>query len=97
LKVRRPEGRIQKITESFRTEHIQGRFAAVKMKCAQQTRNTIEVISVKMTDKDRVNPASLDPGSHHLQLGAFSAVEQENVTLANEGGRRQSSRECGDG
>ena len=97
LKVRRHEGRIQKIPESLGSEDVQGRFAAVQMKCAQQARNTVEVIAVKMTDKDRMNPASLDAGPHHLQLRAFSAVEKENITLANEGSCRQSSRECGDG
>ena len=97
LKVRCPEGRIQKIPESFGPENVQRSFAAIQMKRAEQARNTIEVISVKMTDKNGMDPASFDTGPHELQLRALSAIEQENIALTNEGGGRQSSRECGDG
>ena len=67
------------------------------MEGAQQACDTVEVVSMEMSDEDGMNPAPLHARPHQLQLRPFAAVEQEDVALAYQGRRRQASSECRDG
>src|SRR5262245_2344834 len=71
LQIARPESRIQKIPQSFGPEHIQRLLPPVEVQRADQPRDSIQMVAVKVTDEDAVNPASFDPRPHDLQLRAF--------------------------
>jgi len=52
------------------------------MKCAEQAGDAVQVIAVKMADKDRMDATALDARSHQLQLRSFAAVEQKHIAFA---------------
>jgi hypothetical protein len=86
LEIAGSECRIQKRTKAFRTEDVERLFAAIEMEGTDQSGDPIQMVTVKMPDKNAVNMASFNAGAHDLQLGAFTAVKEENVAFANQGG-----------
>src|SRR5262245_59970440 len=81
----RAKGGVKKCSNSFRPENVQRCFASVEMKCAEQARDAVEVISMEMSDENRMNAASLHAGSHELQLRALTAVEEKHVSFTDQG------------
>jgi hypothetical protein len=63
------------------------------MKRAEQAGDAVKVISMKMSDENRMNAAALDAGPHQLKLRAFAAIEQEHIAFANQRRRGQTPRE----
>jgi len=82
LKVGSAERGVQENTQTFRPEHVQWRLASIKMKCAEQAGDAVQVIAVKMANKDRMDATALDARSHQLQLRSFAAVEQKHIAFA---------------
>jgi len=50
---------------------------------------------MKMTDENRMNPASFHSRAHQLELGSLTAIEQENVAFPNQRRRGQSASQSG--
>ena len=59
------------------------------MQRAEQTRDAVKVIAVKVSDENRVDPAPLHARAHQLQLRTLTTVEQEDIAFTHERRRRQ--------
>ena len=82
LKVGSPKRGIQEHTQAFGSEDIERRFPAIEVKRAEKARDAVKMVSVKVSDEYRMNPAPLYRRSHQLQLRAFTAIEQEHISFA---------------
>src|SRR5262249_28759507 len=83
---------LQENPEAFGSKNVQRCLAAVEMKRTQQASDAVEMIAVKVSNEDRMDPTSFHARPHQLQLRAFTAVEQEHVTFTDQGRGGEPSR-----
>jgi hypothetical protein len=55
---------------------------------AQESRETINVVAVEVTDEDRLELAPMEWGFHQLELSPLAAVEEKGLALVFQGHRR---------
>ena len=87
LKIGRAECRVQKNFQALRAEDIERSFTPVEMKCAEQAGNAVQMVTVKVTDEDRMDAAPPDARAHELHLCSLAAIEQKNVAFADQRSR----------
>ena len=75
---------VQKVQQSFRSVDAERSLTVIQVQGAQQPADTVEMVSVKMPDEDRMDLVSPHAGAHQLHLGAFSAVEQKHIAIADQ-------------
>src|SRR5438105_3499594 len=64
FQIRSAKCRSQKVAQTFGTENIQRSFVAIEMKRTEQARDSIKMISVKVSNEDRMDAAPLHRRTH---------------------------------
>src|SRR5438105_6748372 len=61
----------------------------IELECCQETRQSSNVIEMKVGQQHMTQPAEAEPGPHHLALGALAAVDEEARRPTRNDHRRQ--------
>src|SRR5689334_17521374 len=64
---------------------------------AEKTGDTIEMVAVHVTDEDAVDAAPLHARAHELNLSAFAAVEEKDISIPDYGGGGEAAGQRRDG
>ena len=61
--------------QTLGAEHIDRSLVPVEVKRAQQTRDSVKMIPMKVSNEDGMDAAALYGRTHELDLSAFTAIE----------------------
>ena len=84
MKIGCAECGVEKNSKPFRAENMERSLTSIQMMRAEQAGNSVQMITVEVTDENRMDAASADSGPHQLHLSALAAIEQKDVAFADQ-------------
>jgi hypothetical protein len=88
FEVRSPKRGGQEVPQTLGAEHIYWSLVPIEVKRAQQTRDSVKMVSMKVSNEDGMDAAALFGRTHELNLRTLTAVEQKYVAFSDESCRR---------